>query len=405
MAEFICRIGTPAGQVIERTYTAGSEDELRNDFDAKDYLVFSIRRKAAAASLLSFSSIRRKKIGAKEFLVFNQELASLISAGLPIVSSLNILLERRKNPVFRAALIDIRDQVKGGASLSDAFGSHGDLFPRLYAPALSSGERSGEVASVLKRYIDYTRTLMALRQKISAALTYPAILIAVSLGLAAFLVFYVLPAFEGFFDQLDADMPLLTRVVIAVTGWARGNIFLILPGLAVTAVALVLWKRTEAGAAAFDRFRMKVPIVGGISSKYAVSTFCRTLSTLIRGGIPLVTSLEISSRAIANRIFSASMMQVAGQVREGQPLWESLEKADMMSDMAVEMIKVGESTGALEEMLSNISVFYDEEIEADLARIVSLLEPVLLIFMGLLVATIIMAFYLPLLTSFATTNS
>lgn len=404
MADFVCKVGTPGGQILVETFSAVSEEALRADLDAKEYLIFSIRRKALGASLLSPSSFKRKRVGAKEFLVFNQELASLISAGLPIVASLNILLERRKNPAFRAALSDIRDQVKSGAALSDAFASHGDLFPRLYAPALSSGERSGEVASVLKRYVAYTKTMLAMRQKITAALTYPMILICVSVGLVLFLVLYVLPAFEGFFDQLGADMPLLTKIVIGLTGFVSSYILLIVPAVALAVMAFVWWKRTEAGAAWFDRFKMKLPLLGSLSSKWAVSSFCRTLGTLVKGGIPLVTALEISARAIANRVFSSALMDVAKQVREGQPLWLSLERTGTMSDMAVEMIKVGESTGALEEMLANISSFYDDEIEADLARIVSLMEPVLLIFMGLTVATIIMAFYLPLLTSFATTN-
>ena len=404
MAEFVCKVGTPGGQILEETITAQSEDQLRADFDAKDYLVFSIRKKVMGASLLKPSTFKRKKIAAKEFLVFNQELASLITAGLPIVSSLNILLERRKNPVFRTALADIRDQVKSGAALSDAFASHGDLFPRLYAPALSSGERSGEVASVLKRYVEYTKTMLIMRQKITAALTYPIILICVSVGLVLFLVTYVLPAFEGFFDQLGADMPLLTKIVIGITGFVSRYILLIIPAVAAIVIAIVSWKRTEAGAEWFDGFKMKMPLYGSIANKWAVSSFCRTLGTLVKGGIPLVSALEISAKAIANRVFSTALIGVANQVREGQPLWLSLERTGIMSDMAVEMIKVGESTGSLEEMLTNISEFYDDEIEADLARIVSLMEPVLLIFMGVTVATIIMAFYLPLLTSFATTN-
>lgn len=404
MAEFVCKVGTPAGQVIERTYTADSEEDLREDFDEKEFLVFYIKKKAAAASLLSFAGGKKKRIGMKEFLAFNQELASLISAGLPIISSLEILLERRKNPIFKKALLDIRDQVKSGTALSDAFASHGELFPRLYAPALSSGERSGEVASVLKRYIEYSKTMMALRQKIVHALTYPMILVVVSVGLITLLVTFVLPKFEGFFDDLGTEKPLLTRVVIGISTGFTDNALIIVPAVIMGVFGLVLYKKTDAGAELWDRIKMHLPLLGSISNKYAVSSFSRTLGTLVRGGIPLVTSLEISGRAIANRVFSTAMVGVAQQVREGQPLWESLEKTGLMSDMAISMIRVGESTGALEEMLSNISDFYDDEIEAELAQIVSLMEPALLIMMGLIIATIIMAFYLPLITSLSTTN-
>ncbi|MFQ5701569.1 MAG: type II secretion system F family protein [Acidobacteriota bacterium] len=405
MAEFICKLGTPTGQIVVRTCTAASETDLRRDFDSKDYMVFSIKKKALAASLLNFSSMKRKRVSMKEFLVFNQEFASLISAGLPIVASLNILLERRKNLAFKEALIDIRNQVKTGTAISEAFASHGDLFPRLYAPSLASGERSGEIASVLKRYIAYVRTVLAMRQKITSALTYPIILVVVSLGLITLLVTFVLPKFEGFFTDLGAEMPLITRVVIGVSGWVTAHMYIIIPAVVFSTVAFAVYKRTEAGASLWDRLKMKLPIWGSIGRKYGISNFCRTLSTLVRGGIPLVSSIEISARAIANRVFSSAMLKVARQVREGKSLWESIESTGLMTDMALEMIKVGESTGSLEEMLTNISDFYDEEIEADLARIVSLLEPVLLIFMGLIVATIIMAFYLPLISSFATTSS
>lgn len=405
MADFICKLGTPTGQVIERVYAAESEQTLRDEFDSQDYLVFSIRKKAAAAALLDFSAFRRRRIAPKEFLVFNQELASLLSAGLPIVSSLDILIERRKNPAFKSALSDIRDQVKSGASLSDGFASHGDLFPKIYASSLASGERSGEVAGVLRRYITYTKTILSLKQKVVAAMIYPSILVVFAIGLLVLLVTFILPSFQGFFEDLGADMPALTQAVLWFSSVVEGNLFLIAITVALAGIGLVLYKRSEAGAIAWDRNKLKIPLVGKIFSKYAISRFCRTLGTLVQGGIPLVTSLEISARAVGNRIFEREMLAVAGKVREGQPLWESMEKTGLMTDMAVEMVKVGESTGALEEMLSNVASFYDDEIEADLATIISLMEPAILIFMGLIVVTIILAIYLPLITAGATSRA
>ena len=397
MADFVCRLGTPSGQVVERTLTAASEEDLRREFEGQDYLVFSIKRKAAAAALLDFSAFRRKRIAAKEFLIFNQELASLITAGLPILSSLDILMERRKNPVFKAALVDIRDQVKSGTSLSDAFGSHGDIFPRIYASSLASGERSGEIAGVLKRYIAYSRTMLALRKKVVSALIYPAILCTMALGLIVMLVTFILPKFEEFFSGMKADMPMITVAILGLSKFVRGNLFIVI-GVFVTTVALVVaWRRSEAGALAWDRYKLRLPLLGGIFSKYAISRFCRTLGTLTQGGIPLVSALEISSRAVGNRIFESEMMGVARKVREGKPLWESLEGTGLTTDMSIEMIKVGESTGALEEMLTSVSNFYDDEIDTDLTTIVNLMEPALLIFMGMVVATMILAIYLPLI--------
>ncbi|MGH9869883.1 MAG: type II secretion system F family protein [Candidatus Polarisedimenticolia bacterium] len=397
MAEFTCKLGTSSGQVIEKTFTAATEEDARRELEGQDYLIFSLRRKAAAAALLDFKNFRRKRIAAKEFLVFNQELASLITAGLPILSSLEILMERRKNPAFKAALVDIRDQVKSGASLSDAFASHGDLFPRIYASSLASGERSGEVAAVLKRYIVYSRTMLALRKKVVSALIYPAILCTMAMGLIVLLVTFILPKFEEFFSGMKADMPIITVVLLAVSKFVRGHMILFGLSLAAVIALVVMWRRSEKGAMSWDRYKLRLPLLGSITTKYAISRFCRTLGTLVQGGIPLVTALEISSRAVGNRIFESEMIKVAGKVREGQPLWQSLEATGLTTDMSISMIKVGESTGALEEMLTNVSSFYDEEIDTDLTTIVNLMEPALLIFMGLVVATMILAIYLPLI--------
>jgi type IV pilus assembly protein PilC len=405
MADFICKLGTPTGQVVERTCTAATEEDLRREFEGQDYLIFSIRRKAAAAALLDFSGFRRKRLSAKEFLVFNQELASLISAGLPILSSLDILIERRKNLAFKAALADIRDQVKSGTSLSDAFSRHPDLFPRIYASSLASGERSGEVAGVLKRYITYSRTMLALRKKVVSALIYPAILCTMALGLIVLLVTFILPKFEEFFSGMKADMPFITTALLGVSKFTRDNLVLLSFATVATVSLVVMYRRSEAGAIAWDRQKLKIPLVGGILSKYAISRFCRTMGTLVQGGIPLVTALEISSRAVGNRVFEAEMLNVARKVREGQPLWESLEKTGLATDMSIEMIKVGESTGALEEMLTNVSNFYDDEIDTDLTTIVNLMEPALLIFMGLVVATMILAIYLPLIKASAAASA
>ena len=405
MADFVCKVGTPNGQIIERTYSAASEDVLRQDFGEKDYLVFSIRRKAAAAALLDMSGFRRKRVSGKEFLVFNQELASLITAGLPILSSLDILIERRKNPVFKHALADIRDQVRSGASMSDAFASHGELFPKLYASSLASGERSGEVAGVLKRYIAYAKTVMALRKKVISAMIYPAILLTLAIALIVLLVTFILPNFQDFFKDMGSDLPLSTRAVLGVSSFVVNNAVILSVAVIGGSVALVLYLRSEAGAIAWDGQKLRLPIVGRIFSKYAISRACRTLGTLVQGGIPLVTSLEIAARSVGNRVFEKEMLGVGQKVREGQPLWESLEKTGLMTDMAVEMIKVGESTGSLEEMLTNVSGFYDEEIETDLSTLVALMEPAMLVFMGIVVATMLLAIYLPLIQSYAASSA
>ncbi len=404
MAEWVAKLGTTTGQVIERTYLGDSEDDVRRELETQDFMVYSVRRKAAVSSLLGGRGLRRKKISAKEFLIFNQELASLITAGLPIISSLDILIERRKQGAFRAALSDIRDQVKSGAALSDAFASQGDLFPRLFSSSLASGERSGEIAAVLKRYIAYTKTVLTLRKKIVGAMIYPTILICMSVLLVAVLVIFILPNFQALFADMGTELPFLTQALLSVSGFVTHYILVIVPGVLIAGLGIMSYMRSETGALAWDGYKMRIPLVGRIFAMYGVSRFCRTLGTLVQGGIPLVTAIEISARAVGNRLYEKEMLVVARKVREGQPLWDSLEKSGLISDMAVGMIKVGESTGSLEEMLTNVATFYDDEIETSLATMISLLEPAMLIFMGLIVVVMLLSIYLPLIQSYTASN-
>jgi type IV pilus assembly protein PilC len=400
VAEFVCKIGTPAGQVMEQVYSSESEDHLRQDFEARDYYVYWIRRKGGLASVFDLSFLRRRRLGTKEFLIFNQELASLIQAGLPIVTSLEILIERRKNPAFRRALLDIRDQVKAGAALSEAFDSQGGLFPKLYSSSLASGERSGEIATVLRRYIGYAKTVLAVRKKVISALIYPSILLTMACGLVVLLLTYILPKFREFYADFNTELPLATRLLVGFSGFVRDNLFLLAAAIVASLVGGAAYVRTPGGQTALDRWKLKVPLLGPIWHRYAISRFTRTLGTLVSGGIPLVTGLEIAARAIGNLVFESEMLKVAQKVREGGALWESLEQTGLMTDMSIEMIKVGESTGALEEMLTNVANFYDEEIDSSLATLVSLMEPAMLIFMGLVIAGMLLAIYLPLIRSY-----
>lgn len=338
----------------------------------------------------------------KEFLVFNQQLAALVQAGLPIVSSLEVLLERRKNPVFQKALTDIRDQVKAGSSLSEAFGSQGDLFPKIYSSSLASGERSGEVASVLRRYIAHTKKLMSLQGKVIAALIYPAILFVMSFGVIGILVYYVLPQFATIYEGFGGleNLPLITKILVSGSLFAQKHAIVLTAGALAAVAAFSFWKRTPAGALAVDRVKLKIPFLGPIIQKYSVSRFTRTLGTLVAGGIPLVTSIEIAGPAAGNLVFETQLVGVARKVREGNSLAQSLDETGLFSDLALEMIKVGESTGALQDMLDNVSQFYDEEIDNNLQTIEALLVPVMLVGMGAVIATILLAIYLPLIKSY-----
>jgi type IV pilus assembly protein PilC len=406
MPQFLCKVGTPSGEIVERVYSAADEGSLRSQLGGEEMLVLSLRRQGILGSIVpQLGGGRRKRIPGKEFLVFNQELLALVKAGLPIINCLEILIERRKNPVFKHVLIDIRDQVRAGTSLSEAFDSHGDLFPSIYSPSLASGERSGEVGSVLERYVKYSKTVTALRKKVVSALVYPALLLILSLGLISILILYVLPKFSEFFVGMEAELPMLTIVLVNSSLFMRNNVLFLVAALAAAYVAFVAWKRTPTGQIQLDRIKMSLPLVGRVWHLYAVSRFCRTLGTLLAGGIPLVSSLEVAGKGVGVKLFAARTKDVMAQVREGRSLWESLENTKAFTDMTVEMIRVGEETGSLENMLMNVADFYDEEIEADLATLISLMEPLLLIFMGAVIATILLSIYLPLFKSFSSTQS
>ena len=400
MPEYIARVGTTDGVVMERTFTAESEQALRNDLQGREYLVFDVRRKGGWLDALpGFGAARAVRM--KEFLLFNQELAALIKAGLPIIASLEILIERRKNQTFKKALLDVRDKVRGGASLSEAFQAQGEMFPGIYAATLASGERSGEIANVLLRYIAYQKTMMGLKRKVTSALIYPAILFVLMIGLIAILITWVVPKFTEFYKDFGADLPLLTRLLIGVSGFVTQNVLFLIVGVAVGIGAFRLWLQTPAGKLARDRFLVRVPIIGPVFHRFAVSRFTRTLGTLIAGGIPAVTALDMSARAVGNREFEKRLLDVERKVREGSSLWESLEATGLFNDIALEMTRVGESTGSLADMLANVSDFYDEEIETRIATIMVFIEPIMLVVMGSFVVLIMLAIYLPLLRSYA----
>ncbi len=400
MPEFIAKVGTSDGVVTERSFTADSEQALRAELQEREFLIFGIRRKSGLAVLLPDIG-RKRTVAMKEFLLFNQELAALIRAGLPIIACLDILLERRKNPAFRRALTDVRDRVRGGASLSEAFDAQGEMFPKIYSSTLASGERSGEVATVLQRYIAYQKTLLALRRKVLSAMIYPAILFVVSGAVILILLTYAVPMFMEFYTEFGADLPLITRILVMVSKALTANLPLLLVGATAGVVAFRTWSRTAAGRLALDRVRVRLPLLGRVWRGFAISRFTRTLGTLIAGGIPAVTAMGISARAVGNLEYERQLLDVERKVREGASLWESLEKTGLFSDIAIEMTKVGESTGSLHEMLANVADVYDEEIETLLSTVIALLEPVMLICMGVIVGTIMLAIWLPLLRSYA----
>jgi type IV pilus assembly protein PilC len=393
MPEFILRVGTPDGEVIERQVVAASMRAAQDEMRRQGLHVFNARRGAFAARDL----VPRfgRAVSTEHFLLFNQELLALVRAGLPIVQSFDILLERQKNPRFREILADIREKLTSGVALSDAFAAYGDLFPPIYSTSIRAGERSGDLEGVIKRFLRYQKMIVNLRKKVVGALVYPLILMTMSGGMIFVMMTYVIPKFAEFFEGFGQELPWFTQVLINVAGFMRQNVLLMFAVTIVSVFLLRRWIKTG-GRLIWDRLKLRIPLVGGVLHRFAIMQFTQSLGTLLAGGTPMVPAIEIASQSVTNQLVSTRISGIVQNVREGEPLWRSLDNTKVLSDLAVEMIKVGESTGALTEMLANVSEFYDEEIESRLARLVSAIEPIILIGMGLVIAGLLYAFYLPL---------
>lgn len=393
MPEFIVRVGTADGEIAERHIMAvnvrAAEEELRK----QGLHVFETKR--GAMRLADILPTRGKVINTERFLLFNQELLALVRAGLPILQSFDIMLERQKNPRFREVLHDIREKVKSGVALSDAFASFGDVFPAIYSTSLRAGERSGDLEGVIKRFLRYQKIIVNLRKRVIGALVYPTILVALSIGMILIMLTKVIPKFAEFYAGFGAELPWFTQFMIRFSTAMNRN-FVIIAIITIASVILIRRWIATAGRLVFDRFKLRIPLVGGILHRFAIMQFTQSLGTLLSGGTPMVPSIEIASQSVTNQHISTKIFGIVQNVREGEPLWRSLDSTGVISDLAVEMIKVGESTGALTEMLTNVSEFYDEEIEARLSRLVAAIEPIILVVMGVVIAVLLYAFYLPL---------
>jgi type IV pilus assembly protein PilC len=392
--EFRCRLGTPSGEIIEGVYVAQNEAALRRELEEKGLHVLQLRQRGGFG-WLSFGQ-GRHRITRHEFLVFNQELATLLKAGMPLVQSLDILRVRLSNPVFKAVLDDVHEKVRAGTALSDAFSAHGTLFPSVYTASLMAGERSGNLDAVLRRYVAYSKVIDTVRSKTISALIYPVILIALAVGLVGLIVVKVVPTFSEFYASFGAELPISTRIIVAVSEFVRSQALLLAVGLAAGAAAFYTWIRQPGQRARFDRLLLGVPGVGPSMHKFATSQLARTLATLLGGGIPLVNALEIASRSTGNRYLGRELEIVSQKVREGQGFAATLLERRTVPDVAIKMIEVGESTGALQEMLNSLADFYDEEIDTEVSRFVTLIEPALLVVMGVVIAAIVLALYMPL---------
>jgi type IV pilus assembly protein PilC len=393
--EFRCRLGTAGGEIIEGVYVADSEARLRRDLEDKGLFVLSLQRRGMLPAV-GLSRGSRRRIGRQELLVFNQELATLLKAGMPLTQSLDILRQRVSNPTFKAVLDGVYEKVRAGTALSDAFGEHPDLFPGVYSASLMAGERAGNLDEVIRRYVAYEKVIGAVKRRTISALIYPAILVTMMLVLIGIIVLRVVPAFSEFYSNFGRQLPLSTRIIIGISNFAIGNMPLIVIGVIAAAIALSSWWKQPGQRTRIDRMLLEIPWAGATIRKFSTAQLARTLGTLLGGGIPLVNALEIAGRSMSNRYLASELVDVTRRVREGQGFAAGLRERGLFADVAVKMVEVGESTGALQEMLNSLAEFYDEEIETEVQRFITLIEPVILVVMGAVIALVVLALYMPL---------
>lgn len=392
MAEYLVKVADERGHVQEKTETANSESELRDRFSQAGLLVYSVKERGGG---LGVRMPFRRKVKPQQFLIFNQQFLTLIRAGLPIIQALELLMRRQRNEYFKNLLQDVRDRVKGGALLSEAFEAQ-NVFPKIYTTTLLAGEKSGNLEEVVGRYIAFQRLLLSFRKKLVASLIYPAILVCGVIVLFSLLITWVVPRFAALFQDLGSDLPSITKFVLAFGQNAQTWGPAVLVGLVILIFAFLRWKKTDSGSLFWDRFMLALPIFGPIWLKSQVATFSRMLSTLLSGGLPLVPSLETAAASIGSKTLAIGIREAGKSVREGRSLARSLESTASFPDLSVEMIEVGESTGALSQMLISVAEFFEEDVQNALAAAMSLIEPVILIIMGLVVGFILVALYLPI---------
>jgi type IV pilus assembly protein PilC len=394
MGEFVCRVADANGRVFSHVEAAASVEEARAKLADRGLYIYSVEaRNSLVSGMLGVR--KERKIGGNDFLILNQQFNTLIKAGLPILKALDLLATRATAPKLRPILVQIRDRVREGKSLSEAIDEAG-VFSKVYSTAILAGEKSGNLSGVLDYYISYQKVSTGVQKKILAALVYPVLLVIVAIGIVSYLVTGVIPKFATLYHDLGVPLPGPTQFLIAITVDYRNYILGAIIVLLVAAVGIFFWSRSEEGGVAFDRFLFRIPILGDTLLKFQASQFCRTLSTLLTGGTPLVAALSTAGESITSRLVRGSVTNATQMVREGESLHSALSAGKVMPELALDMIEVGESSGALAAMLNSVAEFYEEEVGLRLGAMVSLIEPLILVIMGLLVAFILISLYLPI---------
>ncbi len=394
MALYSCKLGASDGKILVRDFEAADGTLLRKNLEDQGYFVFDVKKKRL--QFLFEKGIKRKKVDNRSLLTFNQEMLVLFKSGMPIMQVLDAILERHESGALYDVLLQVREDVKAGAALSVAMEKHGRAFPYLYVASIRAGERTGDLPQTIRRYIEYLKRVGLLRKKIVAAIFYPAILVVFATLAITLLLLYVVPTFSQVYADSGSQLPALTQLLITFTSLIRRYfIFGIIVCIALFAV-FRSWKNSEAGRYAFDRFKLTIPLAGEVFSKYSVAGFTRTLATVLGSGIPIIESLRMSIGTLDNVFMEKKLFEAVRFIEEGGRLSVALERIHLMPPLALRMLGVGETTGALEDMLIDISNYLEDELEERMHLLTTAIEPAIMLVMGVIIGVIIIAMYLPI---------
>jgi len=399
MAEFICRLGTPSGEIVTRIVEATAAADARVQLERDGYKVFDVATSGGGIrQMLIPGSGTKAKVKQSDFLLFNQQLSALLRAGIPVLQAITLLKSRSASANLRIVLADVEEKIRNGLPLSEAFESQG-IFPKIYTASILSGEKSGALDEVLLRYVEYLKRSVGVARKLRGALAYPAFLLAAATFMVAFLTLYIVPRMSDLFKSLSANrtLPTVTLAVLWVSNTVSANVWWIAPLIVISAFALYVWLRTERGRMALHRILLRLPIAGTLIRQMATAQLARSLSTLLSGGITVPDSWEIASQALNNLELRRRSQAVLPMIREGRGFTDSLEKANWIPELGLDMIGIGERSGSLREMLDEVASFYDAEAEVKLEQLTTLLEPLILVVMAAIVLAILLAIYLPII--------
>ncbi len=343
-------------------------------------------------------TFKSKRVKADEIVIFTRQLATMVDAGIPIIQGLDALQDQVTHPLFKKVLINVRDDIQSGSSLSAAFAKHPNVFDSLFVNMIKVGETGGVLSAILDRISSYLEKILRLKRKVKSALIYPMVVVSMAIIITVVLLVKVVPTFKGIYDSFGRELPAMTQMLMTVSDALKHHLLWFVAGAVAIVVFLRQWHKTEKGALVIDRAILRIPIFGELMRKVAISRFSRTLATLIQSGVPILESLEIVGKTIGNRVLELVIDEVKGSVREGESLAGPLIKSGVFPPMVTRMISIGEKTGQMEKMLLKIAEFYDDQVDAAVDGLTSIIEPLVIGFLGVVIGFIVIALFLPILT-------